>query len=76
MWNGSGHGSNVRRISGGRTAPLSEITMTVVEVLVTVTHGVDIGLSGQERHQLILSPDEQFLGIAMVYGGSEPKQLD
>ena len=41
--------------------------MTVVEVLVTVTHGVDIGLSGQERHQLILSEDEQFLGIAMVY---------
>ena len=50
--------------------------MTVVEVLVTVTREADIGLSGQERHQLILSPDEQFLGIAMVYGGSEPKQLD
>ena len=76
MRNGSGHGSNVRRISGGRTPPLFEITMTVVEVLVTVTREADIGLSAHERHQLILSEDEQFLGIAMVYGGSEPKQLD
>ena len=44
--------------------------MTVVEVLVSVTREADIGLSAQERHQLILSEDEQFLGVAMVYDGS------
>ena len=50
--------------------------MTVVDILVTVTHGVDNGLSGQERHQLILSEDEQFLGVAMLYDGSQPKKID
>ena len=49
--------------------------MTVVEVLVTVSPVGDSGLSGQERHQLILSPDEQFLGVAMLYDGSPPKEL-
>ena len=46
--------------------------MTEVEVVVTVTHEVDNGLSAQERHMLILSPDEQFLGVAMLYEGSPP----
>ena len=50
--------------------------MTVVDILVIVTHGVDIGLSAQERHQLILSEDEQFLGVAMLYDGSQPKKID
>ena len=44
--------------------------MTVVEVVVSVSPEGDIGLSAHERHQLILSDDEQFLGIAMVYDGS------
>ena len=47
--------------------------MTVVEVVVSVTPNGDIGLSAHERHQLILSENEQFLGIAMVYDGSPTK---
>ena len=47
--------------------------MTVVEVIVQVTHGVDVGLSAHERHQLVLDEGEQFLGIAMVYDGSPIK---
>ena len=47
--------------------------MTVVEVVVSVSPEGDIGLSAHERHQLILSDDEQFLGIAMVYDGSPVK---
>ncbi len=46
--------------------------MTEVEVVVTVTREADNGLSAQERHMLILSPDEQFLGVAMLYEGSPP----
>ena len=44
--------------------------MTFVEVVVSVSHGVDNGLSAHERHQLILSENEEFLGIALVYDGS------
>jgi len=47
--------------------------VTFVEVVVSVSHEVDNGLSAHERHQLILSEDEKFLGIAMVYDGSPPK---
>jgi hypothetical protein len=50
--------------------------MIVVEVVVTVSHGVDIGLSAQERHQLILSEDEQFLGVALVSDGSPSAQVN
>ena len=49
--------------------------MTVVDVLVSVTRGADIGLSAHERHQLILSEDEEFLGIAMIYDGS-PTEIE
>ena len=47
--------------------------MTVVDVIVSVTREADNGLSAHERHQLILSEDEQFLGVAMVYDGSPPE---
>ena len=50
--------------------------MTVVDILVTVTREADNGQSAHERHQLILSEDEQFLGVAMVYDGSQPKEID
>ena len=50
--------------------------MMTVEVVVTVSHGVDIGLSAKERHKLILSENEQFLGVALVYDGSPPKELN
>jgi hypothetical protein len=50
--------------------------MIFVEVVVTVSHGVDDGLSGQERHKLILSEDEQFLGVALVYDGSPTAQVN
>ena len=47
--------------------------MTIVEVLVSVTPEGYNGLSAHERHQLILSENEEFLGIALVYDGSPPK---
>ena len=50
--------------------------MTVVDVIVSVTREADNGLSAHERHQLILSEDEQFLGVAMLYDGSQPKKID
>jgi hypothetical protein len=50
--------------------------MTIVNVLVSVTREADNGQSAQEGHQLILSDDEQFLGIAMLYDGSTPKQVN
>ena len=50
--------------------------MTIVEVFVSVTPEGDNGRSAHERHQLILSDDEQFLGVAMFYDGSEPKSID
>jgi hypothetical protein len=49
--------------------------MTVVDVIVSVSHGVDNGPSAQEGHQLILDDDEQFLGLAMIYSGS-PIKID
>ena len=49
--------------------------MTVVEVVVSVSREADPGLSAHERHQLILSEDEKFLGVAMVYDGS-PTQIE
>ena len=51
---------------------VEEPQMTVVEVVVSVSPGGDVGLSAHERHQLILSPDEQFLGVALLYDGSPP----
>jgi hypothetical protein len=50
--------------------------MTLVEVLVSVTPEGDNGQSAHERHQLILSDDEEFLGIAMMYDGSETTPID
>ena len=50
--------------------------MTIVDVLVCVTPNGDNGQSAQEGHQLILSDDEEFLGIAMLYDGSPPKSDD
>ena len=41
--------------------------MTVVDVIVSVSHGVDNGQSAQEGHQLILDDDEQFVGLGLVY---------
>ena len=29
-----------------------------------------------EEHQLILKPDEQFVGVCYVYVGSKPVQID
>jgi hypothetical protein len=48
--------------------------MIVVDVFVSVTPGGDNGPSAQEGHQLILSDDEQFLGIAMLYDSPEPEE--
>ena len=50
--------------------------MTIVDVVVSVTPEGDIGQSAHERHQLILSDDEEFLGIAMMYDGVPPKSDD
>jgi hypothetical protein len=50
--------------------------MTIVDVVVSVTPEGDIGQSAHERHQLILSDDEEFLGIAMMYDGSDPTPID
>ena len=50
--------------------------MTIVDVVVSVTPEGDIGQSAHERHQLILSDDEEFLGIAMMYDGVPPNSDD
>jgi hypothetical protein len=50
--------------------------MTLVEVVISVTPEGDDGQSAHERHQLILSDDEEFLGIAMMYDGSDPTPID
>ena len=50
--------------------------MILVEVFVSVTPEGDDGQSAHERHQLILSDDEEFLGIAMMYDGSETTPID
>ena len=36
----------------------------------------DIRQFACEEHQLILNEDEQFVGICMVYTGSEPLKID
>lgn len=36
----------------------------------------DIRQFAYEEHQLILDKEEQFIGICMVYTGSEPLQID
>ena len=36
----------------------------------------DIRQFAYEEHQLILNEGEQFIGICMVYTGSEPHQID
>ena len=46
--------------------------MNVVTIDVNVSHEVDNGLSAQERHQIILSENERFLGLVICYEGSEP----
>ena len=38
--------------------------------------GGDIRLFACEEHKLILSDDEELLGVCMVYNGSEPLQID
>ena len=36
----------------------------------------DIRQFACEEHQLILKPDEQFVGVCYVYTGSKPVQID
>ena len=36
----------------------------------------DFSLFGYEEHQLILSEEEELLGVCMVYNGSEPLKID
>ena len=36
----------------------------------------DILPFANEEHQLILSENEELLGVAMIYEGSEPKKVD
>jgi hypothetical protein len=36
----------------------------------------DNGLSAHERHQLILTEDERFLGIIMCFQGADPIKID
>ena len=50
--------------------------MTVVEVVVCVSHGVDNGLSAHERHELILADDERVLAVAFIYEGKDPQVID
>lgn len=38
--------------------------------------GGDVRLFACEEHKLILSDDEELLGVCMVYNGSEPLQID
>jgi hypothetical protein len=36
----------------------------------------DLSLFGYEEHQLILSEEEELLGVCMVYKGSDPVKID
>ena len=74
MWGGYTSRQNFRRVTWTGATSLFEIAMTVVDILVSVSSEGDLGLSAHERHQLILSEDEEFLGIAMVYDGSQTKE--
>ena len=74
MWGGYTSRQNFRRVTWTGATSLFDIAMTVVDILVSVSSEGDPGLSAHERHQLILSEDEEFLGIAMVYDGSQTKQ--
>jgi predicted nuclease of predicted toxin-antitoxin system len=38
--------------------------------------GGDIRQFAYEEHQIIITEDEQFLGCALFYKGSEPKEID
>ena len=49
--------------------------MTCKIISVDISVEANNGQSGHERHQLILSEDEQFLGIAFMYA-SEPADED
>lgn len=35
----------------------------------------DVRLFACEEHQIIMTEDEQFLGVALFYKGSEPKEI-
>ena len=50
--------------------------MTEVTIEVEVSHEVDNGQSAQERHKLLLSDDERFLGLILLWQGSEPMKID
>ena len=50
--------------------------MTEVTIDVEVSHEVDNGLSAQERHKLLMSDDERFLGLILLWQGSEPMKID
>ena len=49
--------------------------MTCVIKSVGISIEDDNGQFGHEEHQLILSEDEQFIGVAMLYY-SEPAEVD
>ena len=36
----------------------------------------ELSLFGYDEHQLILSKEEELLGVCMVYNGSEPLKID
>ena len=49
--------------------------MNFITISVTISVEDDNGLFGQEEHQLILSEDEQIIGVCFIYIG-EPFKDD
>ena len=49
--------------------------MTLVTISVGISIEDDNGQFGHEEHQLILSEDEQFIGIAMIWV-TDPVEVD
>lgn len=49
--------------------------MTLVTISVDISTEGDNGQFGHEEHQLILSEDEQFIGIAMLWV-TDPAEVD
>jgi hypothetical protein len=50
--------------------------VNVVTIDITITREADIFPSGNERHQIILTEDERFLGCIFFWQGAEPIQID
>lgn len=48
--------------------------MRIVNITIEQITGRDDGQSGHERHQLILSEDEEFLGIVMLWVTKPPPE--